>query len=89
MRTPILAAALVAFLFGAAAVLANTANDTENKWFDAMKQHHEEIHGDDFYQHHQDIHGDDWREHVKDCHSYGEGKDETQYGMDGMGYGMM
>ncbi len=89
MRTSIIAAALTAILFGSAAVLAHTGTDQGDNWFDVMKQHHEETHGDDFDQHHQNMHGDDWRKHVEACHAYdGQGQSQSSlYGM--MGYGMM
>ncbi|MEE8168307.1 MAG: hypothetical protein V3T58_05500 [Candidatus Hydrothermarchaeales archaeon] len=38
-------------------------------WWAEMKEHHLEIHGDDFEEHHIEMHGEDWEEHVETCHA--------------------
>lgn len=88
MKTFIIAVALGAFLLGSAAVLAQTGKETSKNWLDVMRDHYNEVHGDDFDQHHKDVHGEGWEEHVNACHGATTSAGYPGYG-NMMGYGMM
>lgn len=90
MKTWVLiTAALAAVILGSAIALAYVGSGQGDSWLDAMKEHHEETHGDDFDQHHEDHHGEGWRERMAACHGDADGNGVEQgYGMD-MGAGMM
>jgi hypothetical protein len=77
MRTwMLLTVALAAVILGSTIALAHAGSDQGDSWFDAMREHHEEVHGDD------------WREHIEECHGYAGDDARQGYGM-GMGAGMM
>jgi hypothetical protein len=87
MRISMMVVALGVFVLGSAAVLAHTGVETDKNWWDDMRMHHAEVHGDNFEQHHQDMHGEDWMAHVEECHSSVKDAPNQTYGM--MGYTMM